>query len=566
MTLIRNLLLLVTAAAAAPSPLVETLPSLPAPVAARSVCAGNTAADRSVWCDYSIDDDYYDVVPDTGVTVEYWLEITNITIAPDGFERVVLAINNTLPGPTLEANWGDFVKIHVTNRLTTNGTGIHWHGIRQNYTVQNDGVSSITQCPIAPGETLTYQWRATQYGTSWYHSHWSLQAWEGVAAPLIINGPATANYDEELGTILLTDWSHETADALYPSAEANGPPLLTTGLINGHNVWDGLGSRYNTSIVAGTKYRVRIINGAIDTFFKWSIDNHTFTVIAMDFVPIVPFEATVLDITMGQRYDVVFEADQAIADYWMRAIPQETCSSNNNTDNIRGILRYDNTSTADPVSQAWAQVDSCEDMPYDSLVPHLSQTVVHPTYDGSNMTVSVFASGSVFKWKIGNDSMMVLWDEPSLLQISNGNTTFEEQDVVYKLPEANEWVYFVIETIVAVPHPIHLHGHDFYILAQAESATYNDSVTLNLVNPPRRDVAVLPGNGYLVVSFLTDNPGAWLMHCHIGWHLSEGLALQFIERESEIPALLDTETLDSTCASWDAWTATSQITELDSGV
>lgn len=44
---------------------------------------------------------------------------------------------------------GDTLKIHVTNRLTANGTSIHWHGIRQNYTVQNDGVPSITQCPIA---------------------------------------------------------------------------------------------------------------------------------------------------------------------------------------------------------------------------------------------------------------------------------------------------------------------------------------------------------------------------------------------------------------------------------
>ena len=92
--------------------------------------------------------------------------MTNITAAPDGFERIVLAVNGTVPGPTIEANWvwlvssvlpsianrslqGDTVKIHVTNSLTNNGTGIHWHGIRQNWTNQEDGVPSITQCPIA---------------------------------------------------------------------------------------------------------------------------------------------------------------------------------------------------------------------------------------------------------------------------------------------------------------------------------------------------------------------------------------------------------------------------------
>lgn len=54
---------------------------------------------------------------------------------------------------------------------------MHFHGIRQNLTNGDDGVASITQCPTAPGESMTYTWKATQYGTSWYHSHFALQAW-----------------------------------------------------------------------------------------------------------------------------------------------------------------------------------------------------------------------------------------------------------------------------------------------------------------------------------------------------------------------------------------------------
>lgn len=135
-----------------------------------------------------------------------------------------MAVNGTVPGPLIEANWGDTVKIHVTNAMSANGTGIHWHGIRQNGTVLEDGVPSITQCPIAvsfpvklptvitnisqPGESYTYTWKATQYGTSWYHSHYSLQAWNGVFGPMVIHGPATANYDEELEPIVLSDWTH----------------------------------------------------------------------------------------------------------------------------------------------------------------------------------------------------------------------------------------------------------------------------------------------------------------------------------------------------------------------
>jgi FtsP/CotA-like multicopper oxidase with cupredoxin domain len=385
---------------------------------------------------------------------------------------------------------------------------------------------------------------------------------------MVIHGPATANYDEELDSIFLSDWSHETVDALYPAAEAGGPPLMDTGLINGKNSWNGLGSRYTKTIESGKKYRIRLVNGAIDTFFKFSIDNHPFTVIAMDFVPLVPYTTNVLDISMGQRYDIIIEATEATADYWMRAIPQLSCSSNADPDNIRGIIRYSSSSTADPVSEPWDQTDSCNDEPLASLVPHLSQTVVDPTTDDSDMTVSVFASGTVFKWKIGIDSMLVQWAEPSLLQIDNAansseSAVFEAEEAVWMLPDADQWVYFVIETQIPVPHPIHLHGHDFFILAAAESATYDSSVVLNLVNPPRRDVAVLPSAGYLVISFY---PGAWLMHCHIGWHTSEGLALQFVERESEIPALLDSETLKSTCDAWNAWTAISGVEEEDSGV
>jgi FtsP/CotA-like multicopper oxidase with cupredoxin domain len=111
--------------------------------------------------------------------------------------------------------------------------------------------------------------------------------------------------------------------------------------------------------------------------------------------------------------------------------------------------------------------------------------------------------------------MIVDWREPTLLQILNGNTTFETSNAVIELPNANEWVNIVIETTFGAPHPIHLHGHDFFVLAQG-TGTYSSDVALNLSNPPRRDTAMLPASGYLVIAFETDNPGAWLMHCHIG--------------------------------------------------
>ncbi|KAH8602219.1 putative extracellular dihydrogeodin oxidase/laccase [Bisporella sp. PMI_857] len=535
----------------------------PAPLGRRCV---NSAEDRSCWSDsFDLSTNYYDEVPDTGETVEVWLELVNTTAALDGVSRNVLTVNGTFPGPTIIANWGDTVVVHLTNGLANNGTGLHFHGIRQNYTNEMDGVPSITQCPVAPGESITYTWRATQYGSTWYHSHFALQAWEGVLGGIIINGPASGNYDTDMGVMFLNDWSHETADALYEEAQTSGPPTLDNGLINGTNTYEDAGSRFTMNVTAGNTHRIRLINGAIDTHFKFMIDDHNLTVIAMDLVPIVPYSTQVLSIGMGQRYDVIVDATESSGNYWIRAIPQESCSENSNTDDIKGIMRYDATDTSDPETSAYTYTDSCLDEDLSSLVPYVSLDADSESVS-EDLAVTVGRSNNVFKWYMAGTTFLSSWESPTLLQIANDVTEYTTQEHVIDLPTADQWVYFIIETANTVPHPIHLHGHDFWILAQATGTYSADSTTLNLDNPPRRDVAMLPGAGYLVIAFITDNPGAWLMHCHIGWHTSEGFALQLIERYDEIEALTDLDTLNSTCIAWEEYAESSGVEQEDSGV
>ncbi|KAI1487645.1 multicopper oxidase [Biscogniauxia mediterranea] len=551
--------LLASTVAASPfSPTVELRP--------RATCSGNTASTRTEWCDYSIDTDYSSEAPDTGVTREYWLELTDVTVAPDGVSRSAMAVNGSIPGPTLFADWGDTVTVHVTNSLTTskNGTSIHWHGIRQNYTNENDGVVSITQCPTAVGETVTYTWRALQYGSSWYHSHFALQAWEGIFGGIVINGPATANYDEDLGMLFLNDWDHSTVDELWVDAETNGPPELDNGLINGTNTYEDGGYRFNTTFTSGTSYRLRLVNAAVDTHFKFSIDNHTLQVIASDLVPIEPYTTTVLDIGMGQRYDIIVTADQAATadSFWMRAIPQAACSDNANTDDIKGIVYY-GTSTTTPTTTGYDYTDSCDDETA-NIVPYLSKTVGDAGYSTLEDATTTVVDG-LFKWTLNSTSMLVDWEDPTLLQVVQNVTTFETDDAVIEIATADQWVYMVIETTLAIPHPIHLHGHDFFVLAQ-DTGTYSSDVTLNLSNPPRRDTAMLPSSGYLVMAFQADNPGVWLMHCHIGWHTSEGFALQFVERYSEIPSITDSTTLADSCSTWSAYQSSESIEQDDSGI
>lgn len=455
--------------------------------------------------------------------------------------------------------------VHVTNSMQNNGTSIHFHGIRQNYTNEMDGVASITQCPIAPGDSFTHTWRATQYGSSWYHSHFAVQAWDGILGGIIINGPATANYDEDLGNLFLNDWSHDTAEVLAIWAATGGPPTLDNGLINGTNVYDDAGSRFETTFVAGTRYRIRLVNGAADTHFRFTIDNHTLEVIATDFVPIIPYNTTNLSIGMGQRYDIIVTATETTGDFWMRAIVQESCSENANPDNIMGIVRYDGSSTADPTSTGYDVTDSCDDEAIGTIVPYLSMDASSTASIEDDFAVTLQV-GNTIKWAMGGTSFVSQWDYPTVLQVAEGNDTWSTEQHVIELTTANEWVYFIIETTFAQAHPIHLHGHDFWVLAQGTGTFDETTASLTLTDAPRRDVAMLPASGYLVIAYYTDNPGAWLLHCHIAWHASEGFALQLLERESEMTALMSVSNINSTCANWDVYTASDTIVQDDSGI
>lgn len=237
---------------------------------------------------------------------------------------------------------------------------------------------------------------------------------------------------------------------------------------------------------------------------------------------------------------------------WIRALPQTSCSNNNNPNDIRGIVYYGNEPST-PTTSPHTYVDACIDEPIASLVPHVSLSA--GTQQQSELEqVSVQRTDNVFLWYINGTSFYADWDNPTLLQIYNNATNYATRSHVISLDQADTWVYIVIEAQNTAPHPIHLHGHDFYIVAQGSGSFDAATNLFSLANPMRRDVAMLPGSGHLVLAFKTDNPGAWLMHCHIGWHTNMGLALQFVERLDEARKLIDYSLLNDTCAGWDEYT------------
>ncbi|KIY00524.1 uncharacterized protein Z520_04209 [Fonsecaea multimorphosa CBS 102226] len=540
---------------------------------------------RQCWGNgFSIATNYDSTWPNTGKVVEYTLEVQNTTMAPDGFSRTVYAINGQFPGPTIVANWGDTLKITVKNSLTTNGTSMHWHGLRQWKTNHMDGTNGITECPLAPGQSRTYTFLCTQFGTTWYHSHFSDQYTDGVVGTMIINGPATSNYDIDLGAYPITDWYYQSAFELGPLIQnggfPRGPPPGNNILINGTNVnVNGTSGRYSrTTLTKGKKYRLRLINTSTNDNFKVGLDGHNFTVITADFVPVVPFTTPWLFMGIGQRYDVVIEANQAIDNYWFHVVPQSGCSSNQNT-NALAVFSYvgaNSTGLPSNATRSNAPAGSdCSD-PNSQLIPYVKLNVPsnYTIPQSSQLDVGFAivqnqAQQTLFQWNLNFTAIQVPWDDPTLAYVLSDNTSYPASMNLIALPDANAWSYWVIQAVPTIapplPHPIHLHGHDFYVLG-AGSGIFNNSQTLNYQNPPRRDVAMLPASGYLVIAFITDNPGAWLMHCHIAWHVGLGLGAQFLEEPAQIKNLGIGQDWYNECSQWNTYSQTAIFQEEDSGL
>lgn len=226
-------------------------------------------------------------------------------MAPDGVQRNMLVVNGQFPGPTIEANWGDNISVTVVNNITgpAEGTALHWHGLLQRHTEFEDGVPGVSQCPIAPGQTFTYNFVADIYGTSWWHSHYSAQYAGGAIGPMIIHGPTNADYDVDLGPVMLSDYYHEDYFTVLKRVMGTdlsvAIPFSQNNLINGKNnyncslITDGTPCTPNAGLSkfqfqSGKTYRLRLINAGAEAIQRFSLDGHTMQVIANDFVSIQP--------------------------------------------------------------------------------------------------------------------------------------------------------------------------------------------------------------------------------------------------------------------------------------
>ncbi|KAL2401892.1 oxidoreductase ptaK [Exophiala dermatitidis] len=541
----------------------------------------------------------YKGAPSTGVVRSYDFVISRGTIAPDGVERSVLLVNGAFPGPTIEANWGDTIQVTVTNSITgpEEGTALHWHGMLQKGTPYEDGVPGITQCPIAPGQTFTYSFNAALYGTTWYHSHYSAQYAGGILGPMIIHGPLNAEYDEDLGPILLTDYYHEDYYTIVEEVMGTDltlvAPTSVNNLINGKGVYDcSLVSNDTTctpnaglskfGFTSGQSYRLRLINAGAEGIQRFSIDNHALTVMAYDLVPIEPYTTNVVTLGIGQRADVIVQANGSSSDLvWMRSTISSLCSATTQPDGLAIIYYQDANTTAEPTSSAWPIDDtSCGNDALDTTVPFYP--ITPPASSNDNSTTSAAAAAAVptvnvalnfeinstghFLWTMDGSSFRVDYNDPVLMLAAAGNDShpYDPEWNMYDFG-SNQSFVIVVNNESPIAHPMHIHGHNMFVLSEG-LGTWDGSV-VNPSNPTRRDVQMLQPDGYMAIQVDADNPGVWPFHCHIAWHVSGGLYINILEHPELIPSAFHIPSnVNNLCTSWDAFTNRGPIDQIDSGL
>ncbi|KAI0601194.1 probing oxygen channels in Melanocarpus Albomyces laccase [Biscogniauxia sp. FL1348] len=546
----------------------------------------NTPSNRACWRDgFDIHTDYEIKTP-PGKVKKFHLEIAEYDHwkGPDGrVKEKVMLINNQFPGPTLVADWGDTLEITVTNKLRTNGTSIHWHGIRQLRTNIQDGANGVTECPLPPGSSKTYTFRATQYGTTWYHSHFSAQYTDGVFGTIVINGPASLPYDIDLGPYPIFDYYLDTAEHIVLDTQANpAAPPSDNVLFNGSNINPvGPGGQYSkVTLTPGKRHRLRLINPSSEHNFQVSIVDHDMTVIATDFVPVNSFTTNNVFLGIGQRVDVTIDASKPVGNYWMNVtmFAENLCGISNNPFPA-AIIHYagapDHSNPTDPGTTP-TNTNCLDSQSFSPVVRRTAPLSAFQPSESSalNVTVDLPPSEPIVTWQVDNSSMRVDWGRPVLEYVMEGNTSYPRAENIVSVDARDAWSFWVIEDLTGIPHPVHLHGHDFVVAGQSDPQAGlfdlgRDAGRLRADNPVRRDVTMLPPGGWVVLAFRTDNPGAWLFHCHIAWHVSGGFAVDFLERVDDQLAQIsreDAAAFNQNCDAWRSYYARSPWKQIDSGL
>ncbi|CAM8883479.1 unnamed protein product [Rhodiola kirilowii] len=498
-----------------------------------------------------------------------------------------IMVNGQIPGPTIAVRNGDSLIIKVINICRYNAT-IHWHGVRQMRTPWADGPAYITQCPIKPGNSYTYRFTIEdQEGTLWWHAHseW-LRA--TVYGPLIIYPKLGFTYPFPIPTaeypIMLGEWFDRDPTSILQLSNFTGdaPNVSVAYTINGQP-----GDLYNCSsqgtmrvlVESGMPILLRIINAALNQELFFAVANHKLTVVGADANYMKPFATNIIELGPGETTDVLLTPDQPSGSYYMAAQAYNTGQVPFDNTTTTAILEYlspplikmrvrkspilpalpafNDTNTVFAFTSKFRSLGSGK-VPlgidhylfftvglglFNCRGPSITCQGPNGTRFGASMNnVSgvLPSTNSVLQaWYQGNLGVFtanfppippVMFDYTgnvprSLWQPVQGTQVYE-----LKYGSVVQLVLQDTNIVNIEDHPMHLHGYDFFLLAQG-FGNFNpvtDTAKFNLVDPPMRNTVGVPSGGWVVIKFVADNPGTWMMHCHLDVHLAWGLTMTFL--------------------------------------
>lgn len=266
---------------------------------------------------------------------EYHLSINDTIVNITGKHSAAIAVNGSIPGPTLHFTEGDYAVIYVKNNMDVE-TSVHWHGLLlPNF---QDGVPYLTTPPILPGETQKYEFPIIHTGTFWYHSHTMLQEQNGVYGSIVIQPKEqTLDYDKEL-VLVLSDWTDEKPMSVlrnlkrgnewYGSRKGTSTPLnqvIRRGALKAQlNFWkqrmegadiadiyyaafliNGQTTQEYPEFKPGEKIRLRFINAAASTYFWLTFGGQMPLLVASDGVDVVPVMKNKTLMAVAETYDFI---------------------------------------------------------------------------------------------------------------------------------------------------------------------------------------------------------------------------------------------------------------------
>ncbi len=349
-----------------------------------------------------------------------------------------------------------------------------------------------------------------------------------------------------------------------------------------------LKNMHRVKIAPGQKLRLRLLNTASLFSFRFTIDNHKFMIIAADGAPVHPYEADAIILGSGERYDLIITGQEGIESAWIRSETLEDGAGDGLPFNgALGVLDYTDTQDSIPTTTRKPHVEAvtvnCIDIMDPANIPgghdtcrpltvlhrrvpshfahHFPQPPmekdVNQRYEVSGRATSGgypahFVRVTDLKNGSGNTFGQEQWEGPWVqhhhphLPVSLFADDGKHPHTVSIKLDYNGWVEIVLNQFDRTQHPWHMHGHKFYVMGVGYPDRYKDCNILRCVRPwygihageesltdlstaPLKDTVMIPAGGWVVIRYRTDNPGMWLFHCHMLYHLDDGMALHLEE-------------------------------------